>query len=111
MRRHTDRHISPDGAHLRIARGAYRLEPAEGGRTLLRLETRYALRSPVNFYAALWGDLLLGGIQENVLGIVRDRAEASSTRAAVGGYDASPRDSIARSNTASNITRVRRLVF
>jgi uncharacterized protein YndB with AHSA1/START domain len=76
VRRRTDRHIAPDGAHLRVTEGAYSLRPMAGGRTLVRLETRYALRSPVNSYAAWWGELLLGGIQENVLGIIHDRVEA-----------------------------------
>jgi hypothetical protein len=73
---HTDRHIAPDGAHLHIAEGAYRLERLDGARTRLRLETRYAVRSPLNFYAAMWAELLLGGIQENVLAIVSGRAQS-----------------------------------
>ena len=77
VREHTDRHISPDGAHLTIDSGAYRLAPLPGGRTRLTLETRYRLRSPVNLYAAWWGELLLGGIQDNVLAIMRGRAEGS----------------------------------
>lgn len=75
VRVHTDRHIAPDGPHLRIAEGAYRLESLDGARTRLRLETRYAVRSPLNGYAAMWAELLLGGIQENVLAIVAGRAE------------------------------------
>lgn len=75
VQEHTDRHISPDGAHLRIATGAYELTPMPGGRTRLQLATRYAVRTPLNFYAAWWGEWLLGDIQNNVLGIVKDRAE------------------------------------
>lgn len=77
VQEHTDRHISPDGMHLRIATGAYTLAPAPGGQTRLRLETRYAVRTPLNAYAAWWGEHLLGDIQDNVLGIVKDRAERS----------------------------------
>lgn len=78
VQQHTDRHISPKGPHLDISTGGYRLEPLPGGRTKVTLRTRYALRSPVNAYAAWWGELLLGGIQDNVLAIVKDRAEAKS---------------------------------
>ena len=77
VRERTDRHISPDGRHLRIERGAYRLEPAPGGRTRLTLEAEYVLQTPLNLYAAWWGEVLLGGIQDNVLAIVRERAERS----------------------------------
>lgn len=75
VREHTDRHIAPDGTHLRVERGGYRLEAAPEARTRVILETHYVLRTPLNRYAAWWGDLLLGGIQENVLAIVKQRAE------------------------------------
>jgi hypothetical protein len=78
LRENTDRHIDPHGAHLKVESGGYRLRPAPGGGTLVTLTTRYALRSPVNHYAGWWGDRLLGDIQDNVLAIVRDRAEAGS---------------------------------
>jgi hypothetical protein len=75
VQQHTDQHIAPHGTHLRIDRGGYRLQATEDGRTRLRLYTRYGLRTPLNGYAAAWGELLLGDIQENVLAIVKGRAE------------------------------------
>jgi hypothetical protein len=75
LRLHTDRHIAPDGEHLQIARGSYTLTAAPGGRTRLKLDTSYRLRTPLNFYAAWWGERLLGDIQSNVLAIVKERAE------------------------------------
>ena len=81
VQQHTDRHIAPKGFHLDMSTGGYRLEPLPGGRTEVTLRTQYALRSPVNAYAAWWGELLLGGIQDNVLGIVKDRAEGRSRQA------------------------------
>lgn len=75
VRLHTDRHIAPDGEHLQIARGSYTLTAAPGGRTRVRLDTSYRLRTPLNFYAAWWGERLLGDIQSNVLAIVKQRAE------------------------------------
>ena len=71
--RYTDRHISPDGEHLRIQEGGYRLEPARNQRTRLTLYTRYEAETPMNAYAALWGEFFLGGIQVNILDIIEDR--------------------------------------
>ncbi|PHR60649.1 MAG: hypothetical protein COA43_05735 [Robiginitomaculum sp.] len=77
LQHHTDRHISPDGAHLKILDGGYRLRSLGAHRTELILHTRYIAKTPVNTYSALWGQLFLGGIQNNVLHIVKDRAELS----------------------------------
>lgn len=76
VQQHTDQHISPDGAHLRVHSGAYRLAPTLEGGTRIVLETTYVARTPLNSYASWWGELLLGGIQDNVLAIVKQRAEA-----------------------------------
>ena len=73
--RYTDPHIHPDGANLKIAHGAYQLDPLPGGKARLTLETRYLARSPVNAYAAMWGELFLGDIQTNILAVVKARAE------------------------------------
>lgn len=73
--RHTDRHIHPDGDHLKIKSGRYQLVPIANGRTRLTLETQYVARTPVNIYAAMWGELALGDIQNNILAIIKHRAE------------------------------------
>ena len=80
VRRHTDEHIAPDGAHMRIAFGGYRLSSLPAGRTRVTLETRYRLQTPLNAYAGWWGEFLLGDIQDNVLAIVKGRAEAPAPR-------------------------------
>jgi hypothetical protein len=73
--RYTDPHIHPDGQNLKIESGSYRLTPMPHGKTRLTLETRYLARTPVNLYAAMWGELALGDIQTNILAIVKKRAE------------------------------------
>ncbi|WP_139792386.1 SRPBCC family protein [Henriciella litoralis] len=78
--RHSDRHISPDSAHLRIETGGYRLEPLPGNRVRLTLDTTYTAQTPINAYAYLWGELILGDIQSNVLQIIKDRAERKPPR-------------------------------
>ncbi len=69
----TDRHINPDSRQLRIERGGYRLIPMAGGRTRIELWTRYRMETPVNAYAAMWGEQILGDIQANVLAVVAAR--------------------------------------
>lgn len=69
----TDRHIEPHGRHLWIDEGGYRLIPLSGGRTKIRLWTRYHLATPFNAYAGWWGEHILGDIQDNVLAVVAGR--------------------------------------
>lgn len=69
----TDRHINPQSRQLQIERGGYRLTPRADGRTRIELWTRYSMATPVNGYAAMWGERILGDIQGNVLAIVAAR--------------------------------------
>lgn len=73
----TDKHIAPDGQFLKIDSGDYTLTPLGGDATLLTLRTRYIAKTHVNFYAELWGEILLGDIESNVLAVIKQRAEAA----------------------------------
>lgn len=72
---YTDRHISPDGRHLKIKNGSYTLESRDARHVTLTLMTDYAATTPLNVYSALWGELILGDLQNNILKIVKDRVE------------------------------------
>lgn len=74
---YTDRHISADGHHLKIKTGGYELVSVTPNQTQLILTTEYRATSPVNLYAKLWGELILGDIQNNILTLIQDRAEAT----------------------------------
>lgn len=78
--RFTDRHLIPDSAYFRVATGGYSLEPLGPGRTRLVIETRYWLRTPVNGYSALWGEIFLGDLENNLLALVKARAERAAVR-------------------------------
>lgn len=71
----TDKHISPDGKHLTIKEGGYRLVPISENETRIVLDTQYSATTPVNLYSAFWGELFLGDIQSNILTIIKQRAE------------------------------------
>ncbi len=72
---YTDRHISPDGPLLKIASGGYTLEPLPGGKARVTLTTTYRMRSRLDWYAGMWGEVLLGDVEDNVLAIIKARAE------------------------------------
>lgn len=71
-----DEHLKVDSAYLRLEEGRYRIEPTVDGGSDLILTTRYWIRTPMNGYAAWWGGVFLGDFHGNVLGVIRDRAEA-----------------------------------
>ena len=73
---YTDRHIAPDGQFLKINTGDYTLTPLGNGDTRLTLRTNYIAKTHVNLYAQMWGEIMLGDIQDNVLAIIKQRAEA-----------------------------------
>lgn len=75
---HTDRHISPDGPVLKIAQGGYEITEIAPGISKLRLTTKYRMRSRMAPYLRLWGEVLLGDVEANVLAIIKQRAEARS---------------------------------
>lgn len=79
---YTDKHISPDGEFLKIDSGDYRMTRLSPDTTLLELRTNYIAKTHVNIYAKLWGKILLGDIQNNVLAIIKHRAEAKHTHVA-----------------------------
>lgn len=72
---YTDKHISPDGEFLKIDSGDYVLRPISPDLTEVTLTTRYVAKTHVNLYAKLWGELMMGDIQDNVLTIIKTRAE------------------------------------
>ncbi len=74
---YTDRHLMPDSPYFRITTGGYTMEPMGPRQTRLTLDTRYRVRTPVNAYSALWGELLLGDIENNLLALMKQRAECS----------------------------------
>lgn len=74
---YTDRRIAPDGPLLFIETGGYRLEARPDGGTRLTLTTSYAAVTHMNAWASLWGEIMIGDIQTNILTIIRDRAESA----------------------------------
>jgi hypothetical protein len=73
--RFTDRHLTPDSSYFRVTTGGYSLTPLDAGHTRVTLDTRYWMKTPLNGYAALWGQVFLGDLEGNLLALVKQRAE------------------------------------
>jgi hypothetical protein len=71
----TDPHLRPDSPWFQVTDGGYRLLPLHNGDQRVILSTRYRVRTPVNAYAALWGQLFLGDMENNLLATIKARAE------------------------------------
>lgn len=71
-----DEHVTVGGPFFDVLDGRYEIVPLDGGRVELRLVTTHRLSTHFNPYAGFWTDLLMRQIQENLLHIVRTRAEA-----------------------------------
>ena len=71
----TDRHLMPDSPYFRVTTGGYAMTPLSGGRTKLTIYTNYWIKTPVNAYSKLWGQLFLGDVEVNLLALVKGRAE------------------------------------
>ncbi len=71
-----DEHVTVGGPYFDVIDGAYEIVPLAAGRVELRLTTTHRLSTHFNLYAGFWTDLLMRQIQENLLHVVRTRAEA-----------------------------------
>ena len=73
---YTDKHIDPDGPVLKVATGAYTLEELGSGETRVALSTNYRMRTRLGWYFGLWGEIMLSDVHDNVLAIIKQRAES-----------------------------------
>ena len=72
---YTDRHLMPNSRYFGVTDGRYRMEPLGPNRTRLFIDTEYRIQTPVNAYCALWGEFFLGDVENNLLAMIRQRAE------------------------------------
>ncbi|MBK7874316.1 MAG: hypothetical protein IPJ77_00920 [Planctomycetes bacterium] len=75
-----DPHVTIGGPFFDVLLGTYELEPMEHG-TRLHLTSRLRVSTRFNVYAGAWADLVMESIQDNILEVVRRRAEARAATA------------------------------
>ena len=70
-----DSHVTIGGPYFDVLAGEYTIEPRPGGRVVLHLASELRVTTHFNFYSRLWVDSIMRSIQENILEVVRARAE------------------------------------
>ncbi len=73
-----DTRVSPMGPEVFLDSGEYRFTELENGQTLVTLTTSYRLRTPLNGYLAIWGNLFLNDFHNAVLHVIASRAEEAT---------------------------------
>ena len=69
-----DRHVTIGGPYFDVLVGEYTIEPREDG-VVLHLASEMRVSTHFNFYARPWVDAIMRSIQENILVVIRARAE------------------------------------
>lgn len=70
-----DEHVKIGGPFFDVLDGTYTLQPLSASRTLLILESRHRVSTRFNSYAEFWATRVMESIQDNILDVLRDRAE------------------------------------
>ena len=70
-----DPHIAPQGGIVNMQSGSYHLTSLPNDVTSLTLETNYSIRTPVNTYLAIWGEVFLQDFHHAVLSVIKTRSE------------------------------------
>jgi len=70
-----DQHVTVGGPYFDVLEGEYTIEPIGPGRVRLHLASRHRLSTHFNFYAGAWTAFIMRDVQENILEVVKRRAE------------------------------------
>jgi hypothetical protein len=86
-----DRHVTIGGPYFDVLSGRYEIRAAPRGRVLLELTSELRLSTHFNLYATPWVDAVMRSVQENILQVIRSRAEARLERPRTGRLSRVPR--------------------
>lgn len=70
-----DEHILIGGDFFNVLEGTYELEEIEAEKFRLHLYSEFKLSTTFNFYASIWGKLIMKDIQRNILEVIKKRSE------------------------------------
>jgi hypothetical protein len=85
-----DPHVTIGGEYFDVLTGEYRLVPLSDTQTRVILTSRHRVSTTLNPYTAWWARAIMRSIQDNILVVLRDRAErdAASNGRAAGAFPA-----------------------
>jgi hypothetical protein len=72
-----DPHVTIGGPYFDVLTGTYELRWRDKSSTLLILRSEHRVSTPFNMYAGWWSNRIMRSIQENILQVIRTRAERS----------------------------------
>jgi len=70
-----DEHVVIGGDYFDVLNGTYELEKLSDGKYRLHLYSHFEMTTHFNFYASLWASWIMKDIQNNILQIIKIRAE------------------------------------
>lgn len=70
-----DEHVVVGGEYFDVLDGTYALEKLGDDEYRLHLYSHYTFRTTFNWYAGLWGKLIMKDIQNNILRVIKTRCE------------------------------------
>ena len=71
-----DEHIVIGGDYFDVLDGTYRLERLNDSTCRLHLYSHFELKTDFNFYASWWAGWIMRDIQDNILQVIKARAES-----------------------------------
>lgn len=74
----TDRHLLPDSHYYGVTDGGYAMTPISRSQTRVKIHTSYWVKTPVNTYSSIWGEVFIGDLENNLLALIKNRAENPS---------------------------------
>ena len=73
------------GPYFDVLSGRYDIRAGPDGEVILDLTSELRVSTRFNLYATPWADAIMRSIQENILGVIRARAERSAPHPLPGG--------------------------
>jgi hypothetical protein len=73
-----DEHIVVGGEFFDVLNGTYQLQQISANTCKLRLFSNFKLHTTFNFYASIWAGWIMKDIQQNILKIIKERAESEA---------------------------------
>jgi hypothetical protein len=71
-----DEHVTVGGAFFDVMSGTYEIRKANEREVDLVLYSEHRISTHFNFYSRIWSDFLMSEIQQNILKVIKGRAEA-----------------------------------